>query len=336
MCLIPKIAVILKPRTLFRFHEALKKRKYRWLFSSGGHRRPGPKGPSKELIDAIVEFKRRNPRVGCPHIAQEIARAFGIDIDKDIVRRVLANHYRPEAGTDGPSWLSLIGHMKDSLWSVDLFRCESILLRSHWIMVVMDVFTRRIIGFGVERADPCGASICRMFSQIIAGKSLPRHLSSDHDPLFRFHRWLANLRILEVEEIKSIPYVPVSHPFVDRLIGTIRREFFDHVLISGTQSTWGESWKSSEIITTKIAFTSRSVAALRENDLANRCPPTPSLTTTLGGTIAAVYSRCRLQLKLRIRHGTGSSTRLCFCWLISYPKWRVVRLSTAESRLVVF
>lgn len=121
--------------------------------------------------------------------------------------------------------------MKDSLWSVDLFRCESILLRSHWVMVVMDVFTRRIIGFGVERADLCGVSICRMFNQIIVGRSFPQHLSFDHDPLFRFHRWRANLRILEVEEIKSIPYVPVSHPFVERLIGTIRREFLDHVLI---------------------------------------------------------------------------------------------------------
>jgi hypothetical protein len=60
-----------------------------------------------------------------------------------------------------------------------------------------------------------------MFNQIIAGKSLPQHLSSDHDPLFRFHRWLANLRILDVEEIKSVPFVPVSHPFVERLIGTI-------------------------------------------------------------------------------------------------------------------
>jgi transposase InsO family protein len=68
-----------------------------------------------------------------------------------------------------------------------------------------------------------------MFNQIIAGQPPPQHLSSDHDPLFRFHRWLAN--ILEVEEIKSIPYVPVSHPFVERLIGTIRREFLDHVLI---------------------------------------------------------------------------------------------------------
>ena len=98
-------------------------------------------------------------------------------------------------------------------------------------MVVMDVFTRRIIGFGVERADPCGESFCQMFNQIVAGKPPPGHLSSDHDPLFRFNRWLANLRILEVEEIKSIPYVPVSHPFVERLIGTIRREFLDHVLV---------------------------------------------------------------------------------------------------------
>jgi len=62
---------------------------------------------------------------------------------------------------------------------------------------------------------------------------------------------------------------------------------------SGTQSTWSESWKSSEFITTKIAFTSRSVAALQENDLANHRPPMPSLITTLDGTIAVVCSRCQ-------------------------------------------
>jgi hypothetical protein len=93
--------------------------------------------------------------------------------------------------------------VKHSLLSVDLFCCESKLLRSHWVMVVMDVFTRRIIGIGVERADLCGVSVCHLFNQIVAGKSPPRHLSSNHDPLFRFHHWLANLRILEVEEVKS-------------------------------------------------------------------------------------------------------------------------------------
>jgi putative transposase len=87
---------------------------------------------------------------------------------------------------DGPSWLTFIAPSKDSLWSVDLLRCESILLRSY--------------------------------------------ISTDHDPLFRFHRWLANLRVLEIDEIKSVPNVPVSHPFVERLIGTIRREYLDRTL----------------------------------------------------------------------------------------------------------
>ena len=59
---------------------------------------------------------------------------------------------------------------------------------------------------------------------------LPKYLSSDNDPLFEYHRWKANLRILDVEEIKSVPYVPRSHPFIERLIGTVRREFLDHTL----------------------------------------------------------------------------------------------------------
>ncbi len=57
---------------------------------------PGPKGPSKEIIQAIVEMKQRNPRLGCPRIAQQINLAFGLELDKDIVRRILAIHYKPD------------------------------------------------------------------------------------------------------------------------------------------------------------------------------------------------------------------------------------------------
>ena len=101
-------------------------------------------------------------------------------------------------------------------------------------MAVMDVFTRRIIGFGVERADIDGIAVCRMFNHAIAGQSLPKHVSTDHDPLIRFYRWVANPRVLEIEEVKSVPYVPVSRPFVERLIGTIRREYLDRILIWNT------------------------------------------------------------------------------------------------------
>src|ERR1700752_4007067 len=85
------------------------------------------------------------------------------------------------------------------------FRVESMLMRSHWVMLVMDVFPRRIVGFGIAPASIDGMSVCHMFNCATAGQSKPKYLSTDHDPLFRFHRWLANLRVLEVEEMKIGP-----------------------------------------------------------------------------------------------------------------------------------
>jgi transposase InsO family protein len=155
--------------------------------------------------------------------------AFDITIDKDTVRQVLIKHYRPDPGSGGPSWLSFLGHSKDSLWSADLFRCESLILNTHWVMVVMDQCTRRIIGFAVHKGTLDGPAVCRMFGRIVSGAAPPPYLSSDNDPLFEFHRWKANLRVLEIEEIKTVPYVPMSHPFIERLIGTIRREYLDFV-----------------------------------------------------------------------------------------------------------
>ena len=64
--------------------------------------------------------------------------------------------------------------MKDSLWSVDLFRCESILLKTHWVLLVMDQFTRRIIGFGVHVGDVDGIALCRMFNSAIATNGHPK------------------------------------------------------------------------------------------------------------------------------------------------------------------
>src|SRR5215469_15781234 len=225
-----RCGIALKPSTLLLFHHVLTKRKYRMLFSSERRRRSGPKGPAKELIDAVVEMKRRNPTWSCPRIAQQIALAFGVDIDKDEVRRILGKYYRLESGSGGPSWLTFLGDAKDSLWSMDLFRCESLSLGTHRVLVVMDQFTRRIIGFGIHRGTVDGPSLCSMFQRAIQEQALPKYLSTDNEPLYRFQQWQANLRVLEVMEIKTVPYVPLSHPFVERLVGTLRRECLDRTL----------------------------------------------------------------------------------------------------------
>src|SRR6516165_5523768 len=132
-----------------------------------------------------------------------------------------------EAPKDGPKYFT------QCTWdeAPHLFRCESAMLRTHWVLVVMDQYTRRIIGFGVHAGMVDGVALCRMFNRAIQGqRRMPNFLSSNNDPLYRFHQWQANLRILDVTEIKSVPYVPLSHPFVERLIGTVRREYLDHIL----------------------------------------------------------------------------------------------------------
>ena len=101
----------------------------------------------------------------------------------------------------------------------------------------MDQFTRRIVGFGVHRGAVDGVGLCCMFNQGTRGHTPPTYLSSDHDRLYQFHRWQANLRILDVEAIKTVPNPPLSHPFVERLIGTIRREYLDRTLF-WTAAIW--------------------------------------------------------------------------------------------------
>ena len=283
-------AIVLKPSTLLRLHQALRNRKYRLLFSSQQRRRPGPRGPGRELIDAVVQMKQRNPTWGCPRIAQQIALAFAIPIGKDVVRRILARHYRPEPASAGPSWLTFMGQLKDSLWSVDLFRCESATLRTHWILVVMDQFTRRILGFGVHAGSVDGVALCRMFNHALRGqRKVPKYLSSDHDPLYRFERWQANLRILEVTEIKTVPYVPWSHPFVERLIGTLRREYLDRTLF------WTTADLENKLLDFRTYFNHHRTHAARagrppDDAPTDREPPILSLGISLPRTVSDTHS----------------------------------------------
>ncbi|MCP4453888.1 MAG: transposase, partial [Planctomycetes bacterium] len=120
--------------------------------------------------------------------------------------------------------------MKDSLWSIDLFRCESILLKTHWVLVVLDQFTRRIIGFGVHVGDVDGvacAACSTVQSQLWAPQGISAlttiHFSSitGGGPISEF------LRLM-----RSIPF-PIHRSLIlliERLIGTIRREYLDHTL----------------------------------------------------------------------------------------------------------
>lgn len=220
--------------------------------------------------------------MGCRKIAQQLARSFGIELNKDVVRRVLATHYRSEGRDDGPSRLALLGHTKDSLWSLDLFRAESLFLKSHWVLVVMDVFTRRIIGFSVQPVVVDGPALCRMFNRTVVGQAVPKRLSYDHDPLFEFQRWQTNVRILGIESVRSVPFSPVSHCFVERSIGTVRREYLDRLFF------WNRMDLERKLERSKIYYNDFRV----HQSLAGA---TPTEKNGHAGTVAASFDQYRWQ-----------------------------------------
>jgi hypothetical protein len=111
------------------------------LFSSQRGGRPGPKGPARELIDAVVEMKRRNPTylglsANCPANYVGLRRGHRQGRGAPDSGKI---SWARESGSGGPSWVTFLGqakdiHDKDSLWSIDLFHCESLSLRTHWVL----------------------------------------------------------------------------------------------------------------------------------------------------------------------------------------------------------
>jgi hypothetical protein len=166
-------AVILKHLSILGFHRNLVKCEYRRLFSPIHRGTPGPKGPSRELINGIFAIKQRKTAWGCPRIATQISLAFGVTLDKDIAYRVLSRHYRPLSGGNGPSRLTFLGQVTDSLWSVDLYRCESAMLKFHWVLLVMDHYTRRTVGFEAHAGIVDGPALCSMFNRAIHSHPTP-------------------------------------------------------------------------------------------------------------------------------------------------------------------
>ena len=115
-------------------------------------------------------------------------------------------------------------------------------------MLAVDIHTRRIAGFAAHAGDVNGVIACRLLNQILGGRSPPASISTDHDPIFRHHRWHANLRVLDIDEVKTVPYTPLSHPFVERTIGTVRTEFLEQTLF------WNESDLSRKLAQYKTYY----------------------------------------------------------------------------------
>ncbi len=155
----------------------------------------------------------------------------------------------------------------------------------------MDPFTRRIICFGVHADHFDAVAFSRMFNKANSTKGVVKHLSADNDPLYLYHQWQTNLRILGADEIRTVPYTPLSHPFIERLIGTFRREFLYHRLF------WNEAYLERILADFQAYYnqhhTHSSLGGVTPADLAGG---NPKLQTTLNNFRWLTHCRGLYQL----------------------------------------
>jgi hypothetical protein len=146
-----------------------------------------------------------------------------------------------------------------------------------------------------------------MFNHALRGHQfMPKYLSSDHDPLYRFGQWQANLRILEVAEIKTVPYVPLSHPFVERLIATLRHEYLDRTLF----------WTTADLENKLLEFRDYFNGHRTHHSLDGR---TPDQGETKPRPVANLHSfNGNLTVEAYIRHGALPDSRRLFLPIVGH------------------
>ena len=179
---------------------------------------------SVEVIDLIRRMSLANPGWGAPRIHGELLK-LGFELSQATVAKYLVRHRKPPS----QNWRTfLINHMQ-SLVSADFFVVPTITFRLLFVFVILSHDRRRPIHFAIT-ANPTAEWTTRQLLQAFPWDSAPRYLLRDRDACYgeEFHKatgWLG------IREVLTAPRSPWQNPYVERLIGSIRRECLDHVIV---------------------------------------------------------------------------------------------------------
>jgi putative transposase len=213
--------VLVQPETVVRWHRDWLRR--RWARRSGRNRagRP-PLDP--ELRRLIVEMASANPQWGAPRIHGEL-RKLGIQVSERTVSRLLARVSRPPSQT----WRTFLANHASALASMDFFTVSTLTGRLPLVFVVLSHNRRRILHVNCT-ARPTSAWAAQQVVEAFPDETAPRWLLRDRDTIYddQVRRRIASLGITEVV---SSPRSPWQNPYVERVIGSLRRECLDHVIV---------------------------------------------------------------------------------------------------------
>jgi putative transposase len=212
---------IVKPETVLAWHRAGFRLFWTWKVQHG---KPGRPAISREVRDLIRQMCRENPGWGAPRIHGELLK-LGIDIGESSVSKYMVRCRKPPSQT----WRTFLESHADQLVSIDFFTVPTIRFQVLYVFLVLAHDRRRILHFNVT-AHPTAEWTGQQLRETFPFDQLPRYLLRDRDAIFG-NEFRGQVRDMGIHEVLSTPRAPWQRAYVERVIGSIRRECLDHMIV---------------------------------------------------------------------------------------------------------
>jgi transposase InsO family protein len=211
---------VIQPDTIVRWH----RRGFRALWWWKSRRHLGRPGIAKDMRDLIREISRANPLWGAPRVHGELLK-LGIDVAQSTVAKYMSRTRRPPS----QSWRTFLHNHAGAIASIDLFVVPTIALRMLFGFVVLHHGRRQLVHVGMT-AHPTAEWLSHQISEAFPQDRAPRHLIRDRDGAFG-EIFKQRLHAMGIRDRPTAPCSPWQNAYVERLIGSIRRECLDHLII---------------------------------------------------------------------------------------------------------
>ena len=213
--------IIVKPETVIGWHRQGFRWYWTWKIRCG---QPGRPTLSKEARELIRTMSLENVIWGAPRIRSELMK-LGIQISEASVAKYIVRHRKPPS----QKWRTFLHNHVSQLVSIDFFTVHTIWFEVLFVFVVLAHSRRRVLHYNVT-AHPTAAWTAQQMVEAFPFDSAPKYLLRDRDRIYG-DEFRKQVEILGIKEVLSAPRSPWQRAYVERVIGSIRRECLDHVII---------------------------------------------------------------------------------------------------------
>ena len=213
--------MIVQPATVI----AWQRRRFRehWAKLSN-HGKPGRPPVPKEIIDLILMMSEANVCWGSPRIVGEL-RKIGIDVVKSTVEKYRVHPRKPAS----PTWKSFLNNHAKDMVSIDFLVVPTVRFRMLYILVILSHLRRQVVHFNVT-VQPTAHWTGQQIIEAFPFDSAPKYLIRDRDGIYG-SQFRKRVKSMDIEEILTAPRSPWQNAYVERMLGSIRRDCLVHVVV---------------------------------------------------------------------------------------------------------